>query len=112
MTGEVSSIKPNGEDSNGDIWGVHAYVAKALRCKLRPFDTYIGPYIDHKLGRIFIGSDDGGVGDACLWPGGVPPAYCKPITEQFFPMQSEIAALDAVRSVLREARKANRRMQS
>ena len=32
MTGEMSWIKPNGEDSNGDVYEVHAQVARAMRC--------------------------------------------------------------------------------
>ena len=41
MTGEMSWIKANGEDSNGDVYETHAYVARALRSKLRPFDVYV-----------------------------------------------------------------------
>lgn len=105
MTGEMSWIKPNGDDSNGEGWPVHAAVARALRCRLRPFDSYIGPYIDHKCGRLWLSTEDGMMGQAVLWPGGVPPAYCEPIvSEEFFPLQSIPAALRAARAVLKQCR--------
>ena len=45
MTGEMYSINRRGEDSNGEVWSVHAAVAGAVRGKLQPFDAYQGPYI-------------------------------------------------------------------
>ena len=104
MTGEVSWIKPNGDDSNGEGWPVHAHVARALRCRLRPFDAYAGPYVQHKRGRLFISSEDGAIGTVCLWPGGVPPAYREPPTVEYFPLDDAQAALTAAREVLRLAR--------
>ena len=104
MTGEMGWVKPNGEDSNGDCWSVHAYVARSLRCRLRPFDTYIGPYICHKRGMLFIGSEDGSDGNVCLWPDGEAPAYREPIVETYFPIDDQDAALAAARSVLAAAR--------
>ena len=106
MTGEVSWIKPNGEDSNGDVYETHAKVARALRCKLRPFDVYIGPYIAHKRGKMFISTEDGSEGTVCLWPGGIAPAFRDPIVETFAPIWDSGAALSAARAVLKRARKA------
>ena len=103
MTGEVSWIKPNGDDSNGDRWPVHAAVARALRCRLRPWDAYCGPYIAHKRGKLWISSEDGMSGTACLWPGGTAPAYREPITADFPNVYDTEQALDACRAVLREA---------
>ena len=105
MTGEMSWIKPNGEDSNGDVYEVHAKVARALRCRLHPFDVYIGPYIDTLRGHLFISTDDGFLGVVCLWPGGVAPAYRIPIVAEYAPFDSVEEALVAARQVLREARK-------
>ena len=104
MTGEMSWIKPNGDDSNGEGWPVHAEVARALRCRLRPFDTYIGPYIQTKRGKLFLSSEDGYTGTACLWPGGIPPAYREPIVREFPNVYDAEQALDACRQVLRAAR--------
>lgn len=104
MTGEMRWIKPNGDDSNGEGWPVHAAVARALRCRLRPFDKYIGPYIDHKRGRLWLSSEDGITGTACLWPGGVAPAYRDPLTVDFPNVYDADQALAACREVLRQAR--------
>jgi hypothetical protein len=106
MTGEMSWIRPYGKDSNGDIYYIQAHVARALRCRLRPFDRYIGPYIAHEKGKLFISCDEEGyLGVVCLWPGGVPPAYCVPIMAEFFPANDATAALAAARSALKEARR-------
>lgn len=105
MTGEMSWIKSNGDDSNGEGWPVHAEVARALRCRLRPFDKYIGPYIQTKRGKLWLSSDDGMSGTAYLWPDGTPPAYREPITCDFPSVYSIEQALDACRAVLREAGK-------
>lgn len=77
MTGEMSWIHQNGEDSNGEIWGTHAAIARAVKGHLEPFDAYQGPYIvigsDIRVGaapyampiahlgivRLWLGSDDG-----------------------------------------------------
>lgn len=104
MTGEMSWITPNGDAADGCSYPVHAQVARALRCRLRPFDTYVGPYIAHKRGRLWISSDDGMIGTVCLWPGGIAPAFCEPITAEFFPMDDAQAALEAAREVLKRAR--------
>lgn len=106
MTGEMSWIKPSGQDSNGETWEIQATVARALRCKLRPFDAYLGPYINHQNGKIFISSDDGEVGTVCLWPNGIAPAYQMPVTAQYFPLYDNDAALAATRDMLRRHRKA------
>lgn len=109
MTGEMSWIKPNGDDSNDESWPVHAAVARALRCRLRPFDKYIGPYIKTKRGMLFLSSEDGYSGTACLWPGGVAPAYREPLTAEIYSIYDVDAALDACRAVLREAGKQARK---
>ena len=103
MTGEMSWIKPNGEDSNGGCWEVHAKVARALRCRLRPFDVYIGPYIAHKLGKLWI-SSEGSFGTVCLWPGGIAPAYREPVVAEYAPWDDVELALFAARQVLKQAR--------
>jgi|TARA_R100001530_G_C4231517_1_gene132776 hypothetical protein len=60
MTGEMSWINQDGEDSNGDEWRTHAAVAKAVGGTLRPFDVYQGPYISlPKGGRLWLGCLDG-----------------------------------------------------
>jgi hypothetical protein len=104
MTGEMSWIKPNGEAGDGNTYETHAFVARKLRAKLRPFDTYIGPYVDTKYGKLFITSDDGISGAVCLWVGGIAPAYHKPITGEYFPFDMPEAALDCARMVLKTAR--------
>ena len=102
MTGEMGWIKPNGDAGDGESYPVHAAVARALHSPLRPFDTYIGPYIQHKRGRLFISSDDGVIGTVCLWPGGVAPAQCEPVTADYFPLDDAWGALTAARDVLRK----------
>jgi hypothetical protein len=104
MTGEMSWIKADGEAGDGFSYPVHAFVARKLRSKLRPFDTYIGPYIAHKRGRIFISSEDGYVGTVCLWPGGIAPAFREPIVAEYFPLDDAEQALSATRDVLKRAR--------
>lgn len=105
MTGEMGWIKANGDAGDGNSYPVHAQVARALRCRLRPFDTYIGPYIAHKRGKLFIGSDDGCTAYVCLWPGGAAPAFCEPVVSELFYWNDADAALEAARSVLKAARK-------
>lgn len=105
MTGEMGWIKPNGDAADGNSYPVHAAVARALRCRLRPFDTYIGPYIAHKRGRLWISSDDGVTGTACLWPGGIAPAWREPIAVDFPNAYDPEQALAAAREVLKRARR-------
>lgn len=109
MTGEMGWIKPNGEASNGECYSLHASVARAMRGKLRPFDSYIGPYIKVPAGRLWLTSEDGEVGTACLWPDGIAPAYAEPFTAEFFPLDSESAALNAARECVRAYRKQQRK---
>ena len=105
MTGEMGWIKANGEAADGNSYPVHAAVARALRSRLRPFDTYIGPYIDHKRGKIFITSEDGCTGTVCLWPGGMAPAFKEPVISEYFPADDVDAARVAVSEVLRKSKK-------
>lgn len=101
MTGEMNWIKPNGDAGDGESYPLHAAIARALRSRLRPFDTYVGPYIDHKRGKIFITSEDGCTGTVCMWPGGVAPAYREPLVSEYFPAEDVDAARAAVSEVLR-----------
>lgn len=105
MTGEMSWVKPNGEAADGNTYAVHAVVARALRCRLRPFDAYIGPYVQTKRGKLFISTEDGAGGTVCLWPDGQPPSMREPITADYFPFDDSVAALAAARDVLKRARK-------
>ena len=59
MTGEMAWIKQDGTDSNGEEWGVHAAIARALDGTLRPFDVYQGPYIAIRGARLWLTTDDG-----------------------------------------------------
>lgn len=108
MTGEMMKIDSGGNDSNGDTWSTHAYVARSLRRPLRPFDAYIGPYIACKEGRLWLGTDDGYTGYACLWPDGVAPAYCEPIVVHAGFCDDVESALMAARECLRRYRKARK----
>jgi len=46
MTGEMYWIdEETGQDSNGDVYELHAAIAKAIGGQLKPFDKYQGPYI-------------------------------------------------------------------
>lgn len=102
MTSEMNSIDTNGNASDGNCYPVHAAVAKALRSPLRPFDTYIGPYIAHKRGKLFLGVGVGSyAGYVCLWPGGVAPAYCKPVVCEYGNPDDISAAIAAARRTLR-----------
>jgi hypothetical protein len=107
VTGEMSWIKPNGEAGDGNTYDGHAEVAKALRCRLQPFDVYQGPYIDTKRGKLFLSSEDGLVGQATIWVNGEAPAYRPPIVEDYFPCCDWIAALEAARRALKRARTAS-----
>lgn len=108
MTGEMAWIKPDGTDSNGDVYDVHAKVARALRCRLRPFDKYIGPYIAHKAGKLWLSvEDDGFLGSVCLWPGGVAPAYREPVVVYYRPFNDAEAATAAARQAVKQSKKAN-----
>jgi hypothetical protein len=101
MTGEMGWIKPDGTGSNGDCYPIHAAVAKAMRCTLRPFDVYCGPYIAHRKGRVWLEAREDGSGAAVLWPGGVAPAYCEPVVVEFFPFNDKQAAIAAARKVVK-----------
>ena len=103
MTGEMASIDKHGTDSNGDHWPLHARVARRLRCKLRPFDKYTGPYIAHPAGKIFLSMDTAWEGTACLWPGGIAPAFRKPLVSAPFAWNDRRAATAAARQVLKQA---------
>ena len=108
MTGEMHRIDRDGNDSNGESWLTHAHVARALRRPLRPFDVYSGPYIACPEGRLWLSSDDGCTGYACLWPDGTAPAYCEPIVVPAGDCSDKVAALAAARECLRQYRQVKR----
>lgn len=95
-----------GEMTQADLadWPLHKKVARALRSRLRPFDQYVGPYIAHKKGRVWISSDDGFAGEVCVWPHGLPPAQCEPIVEGYAPLSDAAEALAAARRALRRVK--------
>lgn len=105
MTGEMQSIDKFGDDSNGESWPTHAALARALRGQLRPFDKYAGPYIQVPEGRLWLSSDDGLTGTVCLWPAGIPPAFCEPVTRHVPDCYDEGLAIEAARAVLRQYRR-------
>jgi hypothetical protein len=106
MTGEMSWIKSDGTDANGEQWKVHAAVAKAVRGSLRPFDAYQGPYIRIKRGQLWISSDDGFTGTVTLLRGG-PVAWGGTAESiEYGPYQCIDAAIDAARVLMRQARRA------
>lgn len=46
MTGEMLWIDPvTGEDSDGNVWFIHAMIAKLTGGQVTPFDMYQGPYV-------------------------------------------------------------------
>jgi hypothetical protein len=63
MTGEMHHIDTaTGEDSNGEVWNVHAAIARHLDGILRPFDKYQGPYILVDGAKLWLTTADGFVG--------------------------------------------------
>ena len=71
MTGEMCYINQDGEDSNGEVWELHAEIAKALGGVLKPFDVYQGPYIvieeDVRIGNTPYAIPLTGLGIIRLW---------------------------------------------
>ena len=55
MTGEMSEL-----DVTEDAWPLHFAIARALKGKVRPFDTYQGPFVQTQHGRLWIGPDENG----------------------------------------------------
>ena len=45
MTGEMYQIDQSGLDNDGNVWGLHAAISKAVGGEPKPFDQYQGPYI-------------------------------------------------------------------
>lgn len=113
MTGEMSWIKPDGEDSNGEVWAIHAAVARAIGGELRPFDAYQGPYIalgaDVCAGVPPYRVPVRGVGSARLWlttDDGVVGTIWREDAEESsaeFWREDEAGAIEAARSLI-EAR--------
>jgi len=71
MTGEMSWIDQNGEDSNGNNWPLHAAIAKELGGIIKPFDVYQGPYVvfgaDVRVGNAPYAIAPIGLGIKRLW---------------------------------------------
>lgn len=105
MTGEMAWITQDGRDSNGDNYPTQAAIAAALGCDLRPFDVYIGPYVHHAAGKLFVGCDDDGAGAwfVCLWPGGVAPAFREPVVVHFGAYDDAEEAIAAAREAINRA---------
>ena len=105
MTGGMDFIDPKtGEDDSGEVWGLHAAVAKAVRGKLKPFDKYQGPYIDLRDATLWLSSGDGIMGQV----------YDERSEELSlpFPMQVENAdelAVEAARALLKRVRAAKKK---
>lgn len=91
----------SGEMSVADLaeYTLHQAVADIVGGTLRPFDVYIGPYIDVPEGWIFL--DAAGV---TLWPGGVAPAYCNPIVVGFNGTGYDTTAKEAIWQARERAR--------
>lgn len=99
MTGEMAWILPDGTDSNGEIWSLHAAVAKAIGAELRPFDKYQGPFLHHPAyGAIFLEYD---MQDASL-----PSFYAYATTfarkSRYFVAGIEEDAIAAVKEMLEQ----------
>ena len=110
MTGEMSWINQDGEDSNGETWSTHAAVAKAVGGELKPFDAYQGPYIavggDVTVGESPYALAVQGLGIVRLWlcsdDGWLGYVYREDNDAQSmrFAMDDESAAIEAALEVL------------
>lgn|SRR3990167_2058269 len=71
MAGEMYSINQNGKDDDGNIWELHAEIARAIGGRLQPFDQYQGPYIvvgsDIRMGQRPYQVPIQGLGVVRLW---------------------------------------------
>lgn len=102
MTGEMLWITKDGHAGDGNEYPVHATLARILRCPLAPFDTYIGPYLDHAAGWIFM-EFEGRDARLVLWPGGEAPAFRKPLVSDWFDPLNHGLALNAAAWLLARA---------
>ena len=117
MTGEMLFITQDGTDQDGDVWHIHAEVAKAVGGKLKPFDKYQGPYIS--IGPdLRVGNNPyaipvrlrGGGGFVRLWLttdddyfGRVYREDTDTLSEPF-PMEDMEMAIEAAKSLLERKR--------
>ena len=110
MAGEMSWIDPvTGETGDGEVYSLHAAIARELHGIVKPFDVYQGPYVligsefrdsgvyaplvDRQAVRLWIGEIDGSTRvyreDTDTW------------SDPFWPYGSgaEIEAVEAARSL-------------
>ena len=74
MAGEMPYIDPvTGETPDGEVYTLHAAIAKAVGGTIQPFDTYQGPYVvvgkDVRMGERPYQLAVQGVGVIRLWVG-------------------------------------------
>lgn len=110
MAGEMSYIKQTGEDSDGNIWSLHAAIAKAVGGQLKPFDQYQGPYIvigaDVRVGDSPYQLAVRGLGVKRLWVISDNDYACRIYredtdkTSDFFYGEDESEAIRAAKSLL------------
>ena len=110
MAGEMSWIKQDGTDSNGDCWSTQAAIAKAVGGTLCPFDVYQGPYIligpDARFGEPPYEYCPKGFGVVRLWlsfeDGGEAVVYREDTDtlSEPFPSDDVDLAIDAALSLL------------
>ena len=72
MAGEMPSIDPvTGETPDGEVYSLHAAIAKAVGGTIQPFDVYQGPYVlvgnDVRLGDRPYQYAPRGLGVVRLW---------------------------------------------
>ena len=110
MAGEMNYINSEtGEDDSGNVWNIHAAIAKAVGGTLKPFDQYQGPYIvvgtDITVGKSPYQLVPTHLGIIRLW-------VCEDViyrednekTAPYFPYD-ELSAVDAALSLLEQSPK-------
>ena len=98
MVGEMYAIdQETGEDDSGEVWAVHAAIAKALRGKLEPFDKYQGPTIELEDATLFLYAEDGAIGRI----------FDERSNEEslMFPIDDDELAIEAARALMRRIRR-------
>lgn len=82
MAGEMNWIDPiTGETGDGEVYELHAAIAKALGGTIQPFDKYQGPY-------VLIGSD--------IRSGSQPYAVAVKLSDPFWPWWDNKETADAL----------------
>ena len=95
MTGVMSSPVNPGE------WPIQAAICRAVGGVLRPFDVYLGPYVEVEAGWLFYAETDDGGASVVLWPNGVGPAFVTPHEARCKPRAK--SAMNAALDVLKMA---------